>query len=125
MWSLINVWSNLHTTDVKLTGLQFCGFFLDPFVNSGVIVAYFHSEGSITSSGDKSNNFASGVLIFSTISLISFGGIPSTLGDLLSLIFLFSLLSFQELQITALNVLISLKFSKWNWKSANILCSTN
>ena len=24
MWSLINVSSNLHTTDVRLTGLQLC-----------------------------------------------------------------------------------------------------
>ena len=35
-----------------------------------------------------SQDFASGVLIFSTISLSSFGGIPSTPGDLLSFIFL-------------------------------------
>ena len=42
--------------------------------------ASFHSEGTIPSS-DKLNNFASGVLICSTISLSSFGGIPSTPGD--------------------------------------------
>ena len=30
MWSLINVSSNLHTTDVKLAGLKFSGLFLDP-----------------------------------------------------------------------------------------------
>ena len=47
-----------------------------------------HSEGTIPSSSDKLNNFASGVLICSTISLSSFGGIPSTHGDLLSFIFL-------------------------------------
>ena len=33
------------------------------------------------------NNFANGVLICSTICLSSFGGIPSTPGDLLSFIF--------------------------------------
>ena len=40
--------------------------------------AYFHSEGTIPYSSDKLKNFASGVLICSTISLSSFGGIPST-----------------------------------------------
>ena len=49
--------------------------------------ASFHSEGTIPSSSDKLNNFASGVLICSTISLSSFGGIPSTPGHLLSIIF--------------------------------------
>ena len=63
MWSLINVSSNLHTTDVKLTGLKFSGFFLDPFLNSGVMFASFHSEGTIPSSSDKLNKFASGVPI--------------------------------------------------------------
>ena len=71
MWSLINVSSNLRTTDVKLTGLYFSGLFLDPFLN---MFGSFH--------------FASGVLICSTIYLGSFGGIPSTPGDLLSFIFL-------------------------------------
>ena len=50
--------------------------------------AYSHSEGTIPSSSDKLNNFASGVIICSIISLSSFGGIPSTPGDLLSFIFL-------------------------------------
>ena len=68
MWSLINVSSNLHTTDVKLTGLKFSGLFLDPFLNSGVKFASFHSEGTIPYSSDKLNTFASGVLICSTIS---------------------------------------------------------
>ena len=48
----------------------------------------FHSEGIIPTSSDKLNNFASGVLIYSTISISGFGGIPSTPGDLLSFIFL-------------------------------------
>ena len=62
--------------------------FLDPFLNSSVMFARFHSEGTIPSSSDKLNTFASSVLICSTISLSNFGGIPSTQGDLLSFIFL-------------------------------------
>ena len=69
---------------------QLSGLFLDPFLNSGVMFASIHSEGTIPSSSDKLNNFASGVLICSTISLSSFGGILSTPGDL----FLFRLLNF-------------------------------
>ena len=30
MWSLINVSSNLHTTDVKLTVVSFSDLFFDP-----------------------------------------------------------------------------------------------
>ena len=52
------------------------------------MVASFHSERTIPSCSDKLKKFASGVLICSTISLSSFGGIPSTPGDLLSFIFL-------------------------------------
>ena len=88
MWSVINVSINLHTTYTKLTGLSFSGLFLDPFLNSGVIFVSFHSEGTIPSSSDKITNCASDVLICSTISISSFGGIPSTPGDLLSFIFL-------------------------------------
>ena len=43
MWFLINVCNNLHTTDVKLTGLLFSGLFLDPFLDNGVMFASFHS----------------------------------------------------------------------------------
>ena len=86
--SLINVLSNFHTTDVKLTGLKFFALLLDPFLNSGVMFASVHSEGTIPFSSDKLNTFASGILICSKISLSSFGGIPSTPGDLLSFIFL-------------------------------------
>ena len=50
--------------------------------------ASFHSEGTIPSSSDKLKKFASGVLICLTISLSSFGGIPSTPGNLVSFIFL-------------------------------------
>ena len=75
MWSLINVSSNLHTTDVKLTGLFFSGFFLDTFLNNSVMFASF--QGIIPSSSNKLNNFASGVLICSIMSC--FGGIYYTL----------------------------------------------
>ena len=50
--------------------------------------ASYHSEGTIPYSSDKLNNFPSSVLICSTISLSSFGGIPSTPGDLVSFVFL-------------------------------------
>ena len=50
--------------------------------------ASFHYEGTIPSSSHKLPTFASGVLVFCTISLSSFGGIPSTPGDLLSFIVL-------------------------------------
>ena len=63
MWSLIKMSSNLHTTDVKLTGLYCSGLFRDPFLNSTVMFAYFHSERTIPSSSDKLNTFTIGVLI--------------------------------------------------------------
>ena len=50
--------------------------------------ASFHSEGTTPSSSDNLNNFASGVIICSTISLKSFDAIPSIPGDSLSFIFL-------------------------------------
>ena len=65
----------------------------------------FHSEGTIPSSSDKLNTFASGVLICSIISLSSFGGIPSTQGDLLSFFLIFFAL-ISGVKITALNDLI-------------------
>ena len=88
MWSLIIGCNNFSTTDVKLAGLSFSKLFLNPFLNNGIMVASFHSEGTIPSSCHKLNTFASGVLIYCTISLSSFGGIPSTPGDLLSFNFL-------------------------------------
>ena len=50
--------------------------------------ASFHYGGTIPSSSDNLNTFASGVLIFSALSLSSFGGITSTPGDLLCFILL-------------------------------------
>ena len=63
MWSLINVSSNLHTTDNSLLVTLLLGTFL----NSGVMFASLYSEGTIPSSSDKLNTFASGVLICSTV----------------------------------------------------------
>ena len=65
-----------------------CNFLACSSIPSKIVFASFHSEGTIPSSSDKLNNFASCVLICSTISLSSFVGIPSTPGDLLSFIFL-------------------------------------
>ena len=72
MWSLINVSNNLHTTDVKLTGLYLSDVFLDPFINKGVMFVSFRSEGTIPSSSDKLNTFVSGVLICSTRLVVSY-----------------------------------------------------
>ena len=49
MWSRISVPSNVQITDVKLASLLLFYLFLDPFLNSCVIVASFHSEGTIPS----------------------------------------------------------------------------
>ena len=48
--------------------------------------ASFHSKGTTTTFTDKLNTLASGILICSSVSISSFGGIPSTPGDLLSLV---------------------------------------
>ena len=52
------------------------------YIKNSIMFASFYSEGTIPFSSD------SGVLICSTISLSSFGGVPSTPSDLLSFIFL-------------------------------------
>ena len=59
---------------------------LDPFLNNGMMFASFHSNGTTTSSIDKLNTVASGMLVYSTISSSHLGGIPSTPCDLLSFI---------------------------------------
>ena len=46
--------------------------------------ASFHSKGTTPCFNDKMNTLASGILICSTVYTSSFGGIPSTPGDLLS-----------------------------------------
>ena len=55
------------------------------FLNNHMMFASFHSNGTTPSFNDKLNTLASGILILSTVSISSFGGIPSTPGDLLSL----------------------------------------
>ena len=66
--------------------------------------AYFHSDGNVPTSSDKLIAFEGGVqfavLVESHQLQMNF--------------FFFSLLSFQELQITAINDLI--QFSNWDWK---------
>ena len=49
-----------------------------------MMLDFFHSKETTPSFNDKLNPLANGLLICSTVSLSSFGGIPSTLGDLLS-----------------------------------------
>ena len=65
-----------------------------------MMFASFHSKGTTPSFNDKLNTLASGILICSTVSISSFGGIPSTPGDSLPL---FSYLPFLELLSTAPN----------------------
>jgi len=47
------------------------------------MVLCFHYNGTIPSFNDLFTTLASGILIYSTVSNISLGGIPSTPGDLL------------------------------------------
>ena len=51
--------------------------------------ASFHSKRTSRSFNDKLNTLASGMLICSTVSICSFGGIPSIPGDLLFIAFIF------------------------------------
>ena len=64
MWSLLKF--RVIYIQLMLNSLVciFSGLFLDPFLNSGVMFAFFHSEGTIPSSSDKLNNFASGAQQF-------------------------------------------------------------
>ena len=66
--------------------MQFSDAFLEPFLNNGMTNASFYSKATTPCFNDKFNTLASVVLICSTISISSSGGIPSTPGDLLSLI---------------------------------------
>ena len=62
------------------------------FLDNGVIFASFHSDGTIASLSDTLKNIAIGILIWSTISLSSLGGVPSSPGDMFSFIMLSFLL---------------------------------
>ena len=61
-------------------------YFLNLNLNNGMMLASFHSKGTTPCFNDKLNTLASGILICSTVSICSFGGIPSAPGDLLSFI---------------------------------------
>ena len=63
----------------------------------------FHSKGTIPSFNDKLNTLVSGILICSTVSISSFGGIPSTPGDLLSFVAFIFLATFSGVKLIALN----------------------
>ena len=71
---------------MKLTGLECSYLFLEPFLNNGMMFASFHSKGTTPSFSDKLKTLTNGILICSIVSICSFGGIPSTHGDLLSFI---------------------------------------
>ena len=66
----------------------------------------FHSKGTTPSFNDKLNTLAIGILICSYVSIGSFGGIPSTAGDLLSFIAFIFLATISG---------ITINFSIWNW----------
>ena len=51
-----------------------------------MVFASFHLKGTTPSVNDTLDTLASGILICSIVSIGSFGGIPSTSGDLLSFI---------------------------------------
>ena len=70
--------------------MLFSDLFLEPFLNYYTMFASIHSKGITRSFDDKLNTLASGILICSTVSISSFGGIPSTPGDSLSLPLFFS-----------------------------------
>ena len=61
--------------------------------------ASFHSKGTTPSFNDKLNTLASSILICSTVFISSFGGIPSTPGDLLSFIAFIFLATISEVTI--------------------------
>ena len=76
--------------------------FLKPFLNNGMIFVSFHSKGITPSFNDKLNTLASGILICSTDSISSFGGIPFTQGDLLSFIVFIFLVTISGVTINCL-----------------------
>ena len=66
-----------------------------------MMFASFHSKGT-TPFNDQLNTLASGTLTYSTFSISSLGGIPSTPDDLLSFI-AFILASISGVKLAALN----------------------
>ena len=71
---------------LKLLVCNSLNYFWNPFLNTGMMFASFLSKGTTLFFNDKLNSLASGVLICFTVSISTFGGIPSTPGDLLSFI---------------------------------------
>ena len=51
-------------------------YFSNLFFKNGMMFVYFHSKGTSHSFNDTLNTLASGILICSTVSISSFGGIP-------------------------------------------------
>ena len=78
--------------------------------------ASFHSKGTTPSFTDKLNTLASGILICSTVSISSFGGIPSTPGDLLSFIAFIFLATVSGVKINC--------HKQFDLASSNLACGT-
>ena len=68
-----------------------------------MMFASFHSKGTTPSFNDKLNTLASGILTCFTVSISSFGGIPSTHGDLFSFIAFIFLAAISGVTINVLN----------------------
>ena len=68
--------------------------------------ASFHLKGTNLYFNDKLNTLPIGILIFSTVSIGRFGGIPSTPGDLLPFITFIFLATISEVINNCLNSLI-------------------
>ena len=66
-----------------------------------MMFASFHSKGTTPSFNDQLNTLASDILIYSTVSISSFGGIPSIPGDLLSFIAFIFLATISEVTINS------------------------
>ena len=78
--------------------------FLEPFLNNCLMFASIHSEGTIPSCRETINTFGSDVLICSTISLRSFGGIASSPGDLFSFNLLYFLLVLDLVRVKIVDI---------------------
>ena len=79
-------------------------YFLNHFLNKGIMFASFHYKGTIPSCSDMLNTCASGLLICSTVSFSILGDNPSTSGDLFSLIFLILLATTSGVTINCPNL---------------------
>ena len=79
-------------------------YFLNHFLNKGIMFAPFHYKGTIPSCSDMLNTCASSLLICSTVSFSMLGDNPSTSGDLFSLIFLILLATTSGVTINCPNL---------------------